>query len=81
MPRGSGGIAPPGNDRGSDTPIEPKPESQGAAQARGEARFGDFHGHVTVHPSYLLRIPDAAAKQQACQEFCADLAKIRALAS
>jgi uracil-DNA glycosylase len=51
------------------------------ARARGEAQFGDFAGYVTVHPSYLLRIPDAAAKRQAYQEFRADLERIRALAA
>lgn len=50
-------------------------------QARGQAQFGDFPGYVTVHPSYLLRIPDEAAKRQAYEEFRADLARIRALAA
>jgi len=34
---------------------------------------------VTVHPSYLLRIPDAAAKAAAYRDFVADLTEIRAL--
>jgi len=34
---------------------------------------------VTVHPSYLLRIPDAAAKAAAYRDFVADLAAIRGL--
>jgi DNA polymerase len=50
-------------------------------QMRGEAQFGDFHGYITVHPSYLLRIPDEAAKRQAYKEFCADLTRIRSLAA
>jgi uracil-DNA glycosylase len=34
---------------------------------------------VTVHPSFLLRIPDAAAKARAYDEFVRDLVSIRAL--
>jgi DNA polymerase len=48
-------------------------------QSRGEMQFGDFHGYVTVHPSYLLRIPDPVAKQQAYDAFCGDLERIRDL--
>jgi DNA polymerase len=33
---------------------------------------------VTVHPSYLLRIPDRADKEKAYQDFVADLKNIRA---
>jgi len=36
-------------------------------------------GVVSVHPSYLLRIPDEAAKAQAFDEFVADLAFARGL--
>ena len=50
-------------------------------KSRGEAQFGDFHGYITVHPSYLLRIPDAAAKREAYANFCADLKRIRKLAA
>lgn len=50
-------------------------------KSRGETRFGDFHGYITVHPSYLLRIPDAAAKRDAYAAFCADLECVRKLAS
>jgi uracil-DNA glycosylase len=50
-------------------------------RSRGEAQFGDFRGYVTVHPSYLLRIPDEAAKRQAYKEFRADLEHIRQLAA
>ena len=31
------------------------------------------HGLATVHPSYLLRIPDAASKARAYKKFVADL--------
>ena len=34
---------------------------------------------VTVHPSFLLQIPDAAAKARAYDEFVRDLVAIRAL--
>ena len=34
---------------------------------------------VTVHPSYLLRLPDEAAKAAAYRDFVADLTAIRAL--
>jgi len=44
-------------------------------------RFGEFPGYVTVHPSYLLRLPDEAAKLQARAAFRADLERIRALAA
>jgi DNA polymerase len=50
-------------------------------KARGKARFENRPGYITVHPSYLLRIPDAADKQQAYRDFVADLKKIRALAA
>jgi DNA polymerase len=50
-------------------------------KARGKARFEDFEGYITVHPSYLLRIPDAAAKEEAYQAFCNDLKRIKKLAA
>lgn len=50
-------------------------------KARGRTSFENRPGYITVHPSYLLRIPDAADKQQAYKEFVGDLRKIRALAA
>jgi probable DNA metabolism protein len=50
------------------------------AKFRGPARFNGWPGFITVHPSYLLRVPDEAAKRAAYTEFVADLAKARALA-
>ncbi len=50
------------------------------SQARGEARFGDFPGYVTVHPSYLLRLPDETAKREAYAAFLSDLERIATLA-
>lgn len=47
---------------------------------RGPTTFGDRPGFITVHPSYLLRIPDAEAKAQAYRDFVADLKEVRKLA-
>ena len=49
-------------------------------RARGQARFGDRAGFITVHPSYLLRLPDEETKQRAYGEFLRDLSRIRDLA-
>lgn len=48
-------------------------------RTRGETRFEGFPGYVTVHPSYLLRIPDAAAKLAAHTAFVEDLRRIARL--
>jgi uracil-DNA glycosylase len=50
-------------------------------KVRGPYAFGEFAGYVTVHPSYLLRIPDAAAKKEAYRAFVADLRAARKLAA
>jgi uracil-DNA glycosylase family protein len=50
------------------------------SQVRGEARFDDRPGYVTVHPSYLLRLPDEEAKRTAYAAFLGDLRQIAALA-
>jgi uracil-DNA glycosylase family protein len=50
-------------------------------KSRGEAEFDGFHGYITVHPSYLLRIPDADSKQQAYRDFVKDLRRIREIAA
>jgi DNA polymerase len=34
------------------------------ARSRGPATFGDHAGYITVHPSYLLRLPDEASKRR-----------------
>ena len=49
-------------------------------RARGQADFAGRRGYITVHPSFLLRIPEAGAKRRAYDEFVADLRAIRALA-
>jgi DNA polymerase len=46
---------------------------------RGEIRFGAWRGFVTVHPSYLLRVPDREARQHAYEEFVSDLKRIHSL--
>ena len=51
------------------------------SSARGEAQFDGYRGYVTVHPSYLLRIPDEADKRRAYAGFCHDLERIRELAA
>jgi DNA polymerase len=51
-------------------------------RARGPAHFPDgFDGYVTVHPSYLLRIPDRDAKALAYRQFVADLEQVREIAA
>lgn len=50
-------------------------------RARGPAMFGAHSGFVTVHPSYLLRIPDREARRSAYEAFVADLRAARAAAS
>ncbi|GEO15177.1 UdgX family uracil-DNA binding protein [Microvirga aerophila] len=49
-------------------------------RSRGRAKFGAYEGYVTVHPSYLLRLPDEETKQAAYEAFLADLARIKDLA-
>jgi DNA polymerase len=47
-------------------------------RARGPAELLEhFRGFITVHPSYLLRIPDREAKQMAYEQFVADLQAVR----
>lgn len=46
---------------------------------RGPMTFGNRRGFLTVHPSYLLRIPDAEAKQTAFDAFVEDLRQARRL--
>jgi probable DNA metabolism protein len=49
-------------------------------RSRGRARFGDWQGYVTVHPSYLLRLPDEETKREAYAAFLADLRRVHDLA-
>jgi uracil-DNA glycosylase family protein len=48
---------------------------------RGRADFNGRPGFITVHPSYLLRIPDKEAKEQAYRDFVRDLRSIATLAA
>jgi len=56
---------------GKSTPI---------SRSRGLAQFGPWRGYVTVHPSYLLRLPDEATKREAYAAFLDDLRRIHDLA-
>jgi uracil-DNA glycosylase len=47
---------------------------------RGETSFDNRRGYITVHPSYLLRLPDPEAKREAYAAFRHDLERIRDLA-
>lgn len=49
-------------------------------RSRGRAKFGTWQGYVTVHPSYLLRLPDEETKREAYAAFLADLRRIHDLA-
>ncbi|MCM5552836.1 UdgX family uracil-DNA binding protein [Pleomorphomonas sp. NRK KF1] len=47
---------------------------------RGPMAFGNRRGVLTVHPSYLLRLPDATAKQASFDAFVSDLRQARQIA-
>jgi uracil-DNA glycosylase len=49
------------------------------ARFRGPAEFQGRAGFITVHPSYLLRIPDPDARKQGYRQFVRDLQAIRKL--
>jgi DNA polymerase len=48
---------------------------------RGPVGFGPLRGFVTVHPSFLLRLPDESAKAAEYQRFVSDLREVAALMS
>jgi DNA polymerase len=50
------------------------------SRSRGRAKFGSYEGYITVHPSYLLRLPDEATKREAYEAFLNDLRRIHDLA-
>jgi uracil-DNA glycosylase family protein len=51
-------------------------------RARGPAHFPDgYDGYITVHPSAILRVPDAEAKALAYREFVKDLEQVRKMAA
>jgi DNA polymerase len=47
---------------------------------RGPTTFDNRRGYITVHPSYLLRLPDPAEKEKAHDAFRRDLERIRDIA-
>jgi len=47
---------------------------------RGPYDFDGRAGYITVHPSYLLRLPDEEAKKAAWRDFVADLEQIGKMA-
>lgn len=51
------------------------------SRARGPADLDGRPGFITVHPSFLLRLPGAEARRAAFAAFVADLAAARALAA
>jgi DNA polymerase len=51
------------------------------ARCRGRADFNGRAGFITVHPSYLLRMPDKNAKEQGYRDFVRDLRSVRKLAT
>ncbi len=55
--------------------------SVAVTRERGPMFFGNRRGYLTVHPSYLLRIPDSEAKRVAFDAFVKDLGRIRELGS
>ena len=46
-------------------------------RSRGQAQFGPYLGYVTVHPSYLLRLPDPDSKAREYERFVADLKRAK----
>jgi uracil-DNA glycosylase len=51
-------------------------------RARGPVRFPDgYDGYISVHPSYLLRLPDEEAKALAYRQFVEDLERVREIAA
>lgn len=50
-------------------------------KVRGPMEFDGHPGFITVHPSYLLRLPDEPARQEAQSRFVADFEAIRDLAA
>src|SRR5256714_2183430 len=51
------------------------------ARFRGRVDLQGRPGFITVHPSYLLRMPDRSAKDQSYRDFINDLRSIRKLAA
>jgi DNA polymerase len=58
-----------------------RPTPVGKSRSRAFDLGNRLQGVVTYHPSYLLRLPDEAAKKRAFAEFVADLAFAKGLAA
>src|SRR4029078_11416066 len=43
---------------GATASLAPTGKPPPITRSRGRAKFGGWQGYVTVHPSYLLRLPD-----------------------
>jgi DNA polymerase len=56
-------------------------KSVSVMRERGQTRFAGRPGYVTVHPSYLLRMPDDTARRQGYKDFVADMRRIRKIAA
>ena len=54
--------------------------SVSVTRERGPTDLGSWPGYITVHPSYLLRLPNDAARETTRAAFVADLRRARALA-
>ena len=50
-------------------------------RSRGAAPMGQWAGYATVHPAYLLRLPDETARTEAYATFVRDLENSRVLAT
>ncbi|MEJ1970205.1 MAG: UdgX family uracil-DNA binding protein [Rhizomicrobium sp.] len=46
---------------------------------RGPFLFGEWPGYITVHPSFLLRLPDEESRQREYALFVRDLKRVRQL--
>jgi probable DNA metabolism protein len=63
------------------TAVLKRPVSVLKERGAAEALERGGRGFITVHPSYLLRIPDEAARTQGFRDFVRDLAAAKELAS
>ena len=50
-------------------------------RSRGPMSFRNRAGYVTVHPSYLLRLPEGPEQSTAYADFVADLVRVRTMAA
>jgi DNA polymerase len=48
---------------------------------RGRTEFNGREGYITVHPSYLLRLPDQESRRREYQRFVRDLKRVHELAN